>query len=609
MGRRHLLETRIVMKNSLYVVGMKIPGSGSIEEAVSILRSNEFFGQYGKIARLYLRDRAGLQSPVPGPDADSAATAMGIYIVYVRREDAARAIAALDGIPAPQGPPGQILQASYGTTRYCEAFLRGIKCDHAHCPNLHEWGGEGDSFTRTDLITALTRPAEYDARQKQSQLQPPPFTQKSAWPKPSAEDLDSPALPRTANWAVKPAAASGRPLSSGSSRIAPVGTSRPTKLASTLVPLGGSRSTSAFPPPAPSPVAPPKEKKEKKHAQNMARARSETSSVASLEPSSGHASPKKKSFTSKAAPVVAVPPVVPPPPVAPPGIAPPPGLSLASSTESKRKTSSTAPKEEEREQPEAGPSRPPTPPAETEYPIHSPYPDFDDVFTQPEARKQAFEFSLGLDENEQQRLLALSHQVGGFEPSAFDPLLEQLPKLGIPLASLLAVRDESGPIIYSGPFAPFAPASPVETHSQPTSEEPEEPQPEDRDEPAQRTTSRFDFARRPSDSPFRRDEWRGAAPGQDEMRFHPALAQLNTGGGAAQEWDEYPAYRSSSVFSREGQAPQGQQGQPQGQPQQFYYDSPQREMYSPANVPNVPVPPGYEYPSPNYQSQGMFRRF
>jgi len=28
MGRRHLLGVRVVMKNMVYVVGMKIPGSG-----------------------------------------------------------------------------------------------------------------------------------------------------------------------------------------------------------------------------------------------------------------------------------------------------------------------------------------------------------------------------------------------------------------------------------------------------------------------------------------------------------------------------------------------------------------------------------------------------
>jgi hypothetical protein len=38
------------------------------------------------------------------------------------------------------------------------------------------------------LICRLTRPAEYEARQKQAQAAPPPLTIKSHWPKPAAED-------------------------------------------------------------------------------------------------------------------------------------------------------------------------------------------------------------------------------------------------------------------------------------------------------------------------------------------------------------------------------------------------------------------------------------
>lgn len=129
LGRRHLLNVRIVMKNTVYVVGMKLPAQG--DEAIPILRTNDYFGQYGKIARVYLRQP-------------------GIYIVYVRREDAARAIAALDGFPA----NGTVIKASYGTTRYCESFLRGQKCDQHACTNLHEWGGDGDCFTKDDVEIA-----------------------------------------------------------------------------------------------------------------------------------------------------------------------------------------------------------------------------------------------------------------------------------------------------------------------------------------------------------------------------------------------------------------------------------------------------------------------
>lgn len=691
IGRRNLLDTRIVMKNSVYIVGMKIPGSGSPEEAVSILRSNEYFGQYGKIARLYLRDRSSISSPIPGPSPDDPSTSTGIYIVYIRREDAARAIAALDKIPAPQGQPGQLLHASYGTTRYCDAFLRGAKCDNQGCQNLHEWGGEGDSFTRSDLITALTRPAEYDARQKQQQMQPPPLTQKSAWPKPSSsDDADSNnALPRTASWGMRPAPA--RPGSANGGRIAPVGSSRPvsTKINSNLIPLGG-RNSSAFPPPTPSPapVVHTKVDKKKEKAQSMARARSGSSSVSSgVGVTSATGSPKKKAVTitmtqtaigsapkssssststpaatvstsaaraPSPAPATTTTTTAPPPP---PGIAPPPGLAPPASTASTPSEPTSSPPSEpevapakpkspvkkasvsvseREEEPEAGPSRQSSPikrPASTEYPIHSPYPDFDDVFMQPDARKQGFEFSLGLDDDELQRLLAFAQEMGGFEPSPFDPLLEELPKLGIPLASLIAVpravEERNGPIVYTGPFSPFAPSSPVETSSLPTSEEPSAGTSSSDDADAPRTTSRFEFARRGSlasagrgQSPFRaaREEWNGVpgaahrAPSSNgyaddvPRHFHPALAHLNShvhshsqqGSGAGDQWSaggsDYAgptSYSSRVPYQHTGASGHHNYGN-------AAYGSPQREpMYSPASH----VHPGYDYVS-QHQQQG-----
>ena len=171
------------------------------KQSISILRTNEYFGQYGKISKLYIRDRSPLSSSAVHTLSDDPAS-HGIYIVYVRREDAARAISSLDGIPAPSGAPGTTLKASYGTTRYCDSFLRGMKCDSPGCHYLHEWGGDSDCFSKDDYETAyapllnmersrltssLTRPAEYEARQKQAQAAPPPLTIKSHWPKPAAE--------------------------------------------------------------------------------------------------------------------------------------------------------------------------------------------------------------------------------------------------------------------------------------------------------------------------------------------------------------------------------------------------------------------------------------
>lgn len=45
------------------------------------------------------------------------------------------------------------MRASYGTTKYCMAFLRGVACMDHNCMNLHEWGDEKDCFTKEDLTT------------------------------------------------------------------------------------------------------------------------------------------------------------------------------------------------------------------------------------------------------------------------------------------------------------------------------------------------------------------------------------------------------------------------------------------------------------------------
>ena len=108
------------------------------------LRSHEYFGQYGKISKIVIVKR----TPSGG------APVVGLYITYHRREDAARCIAAVDGSPAPgSANRTDVMRASYGTTKYCMAFLRGVTCGDHNCMNLHEWGDEKDCFTKEDLTT------------------------------------------------------------------------------------------------------------------------------------------------------------------------------------------------------------------------------------------------------------------------------------------------------------------------------------------------------------------------------------------------------------------------------------------------------------------------
>lgn len=141
LGRRHLANVRVVQRNVVYIVNMN-PRFAK-EELISTLRSNDYFGQYGKISKIVIVKRTSTNRKNP---------VIGLYVTYHRKEDAARCITAVDGAPSPGGG-GDVMRASYGTTKYCMAFLRNQTCSEHGCMNLHEWGDEKDCFTKEDLTT------------------------------------------------------------------------------------------------------------------------------------------------------------------------------------------------------------------------------------------------------------------------------------------------------------------------------------------------------------------------------------------------------------------------------------------------------------------------
>ncbi len=130
-------------KYALRLVSIMGFGLTQLPKLISTLRSNDYFGQYGRISKIIIVKRTppGAQAPV-----------VGLYITYHRKEDAARCIAAVDGSASPGGG-NEIMRASYGTTKYCMSFLRGVNCPDHNCMNLHEWGDEKDCFTKEDLTT------------------------------------------------------------------------------------------------------------------------------------------------------------------------------------------------------------------------------------------------------------------------------------------------------------------------------------------------------------------------------------------------------------------------------------------------------------------------
>jgi CCR4-NOT transcription complex subunit 4 len=132
---------RVIQKNLVYVIGLapKITG----DELLPILRSADFFGQYGKIQKIVINKHK------PSASSSSSSQGLGIYVTFYNREDAAKAIEAIDG----SVNEGRVVRASHGTTKYCTSYLRNQPCTNPSCMYLHEPGDDIDSYTREDLST------------------------------------------------------------------------------------------------------------------------------------------------------------------------------------------------------------------------------------------------------------------------------------------------------------------------------------------------------------------------------------------------------------------------------------------------------------------------
>jgi CCR4-NOT transcription complex subunit 4 len=129
--RRHLHNYRVIQRNLVYVIG--VPVAATTEE---ILRRPEYFGQYGKIGKIV----------VHGNRSITHAT-VSVYITFSYKEDAKASIQVLDG----HWLDGHHLRASFGTTKYCNNFIRGVPCNNPECVYLHDIGEDEDRFTKEEI--------------------------------------------------------------------------------------------------------------------------------------------------------------------------------------------------------------------------------------------------------------------------------------------------------------------------------------------------------------------------------------------------------------------------------------------------------------------------
>ncbi|KAH6578299.1 hypothetical protein BASA60_003689 [Batrachochytrium salamandrivorans] len=109
--RKQLANVRVVQKNLVYVLGL--PPKLQNDE---ILRSHDYFGQYGKITKVVVNRRSQPHTASMSPASNNN----GVYVTYARKDDATRAIDAVDGSLC----EGRVVRATYGTTKYCSYFLK-----------------------------------------------------------------------------------------------------------------------------------------------------------------------------------------------------------------------------------------------------------------------------------------------------------------------------------------------------------------------------------------------------------------------------------------------------------------------------------------------------
>lgn len=92
---------------------------------IELLASTHFLGQYGQIQNLSTNFKPGMgQSP----------QYFMTHVTYSLEEEAATAILALDGLKVNHNT----LQATFGMTKFCNKFIKGMKCRKQNCLYTHE---------------------------------------------------------------------------------------------------------------------------------------------------------------------------------------------------------------------------------------------------------------------------------------------------------------------------------------------------------------------------------------------------------------------------------------------------------------------------------------
>ena len=126
---------RIINKRILYLVG--IPYEIANEET---LVKKEYLGQYGSINKIIVNKNGYKKN-------ESNYPTYSCYITYEKEIESSLAILALNN----SSIFNYKLNACYGADKYCNYFLKGIKCNNIDCNFLHELADNKDIINKSDF--------------------------------------------------------------------------------------------------------------------------------------------------------------------------------------------------------------------------------------------------------------------------------------------------------------------------------------------------------------------------------------------------------------------------------------------------------------------------
>lgn len=133
-------NVRVIQDNLVYIINL--PACMADED---LLKSEEYFGQYGKITKCVVNKTTVYTTAAQGPS-------FAAYITYSTHEEAGLCIKTCDGISI----HSRQLTLTFGTTKYCTNFLRNIQCQKPDCLYLHQMATKQNTILREELPTKVT---------------------------------------------------------------------------------------------------------------------------------------------------------------------------------------------------------------------------------------------------------------------------------------------------------------------------------------------------------------------------------------------------------------------------------------------------------------------